>query len=113
MTGTPSRPQHFFSPLFPTPNLVHGRLQMWSGGKPESLPGDLTHRPGGEADSEYNFFFFVFVLFLWILPSHSLTAQPNAEVMQMDFQRDSRAECEAPGCRCPLLFRVFWQKAAH
>lgn len=57
MTGTPSRPQHFFSPLFPTPNLVHGRLQMWSGGKPESLPGDLTHRPGGEADSEYNFFF--------------------------------------------------------
>lgn len=77
MAGTPSRPQHFFSPLFPTPNLVHGRLQMWSGGKPESLPGDLTHRPGGEADSEYNFFFFffVFLLFLWILPSLSRRSQ--------------------------------------
>lgn len=85
---------------------------MWSGGKPESLPGDLTHRPGGEADSEYNFFFFFFCLSSFPLdPALTLTAQPNAEVMQMDFQRDSRAECEAPGCR--LLFRVFWQKAAH
>lgn len=72
MEGTPSRPQgHFFSPLIPTPNLVQGRLQMWSGGKPESLPA-LTHRGGGEADREYIFFF---LLFPWIPPSHSRRSQ--------------------------------------
>lgn len=63
----------------------------------------------GEEKQTVNTFFFLSSFPLD--PALTLTVQPNAEVVQMDFQRDLGAEREAPECRS--LFRVFWQKAAY